>query len=54
MGKAVASDFSEADSKEKVRSACKKFLSTGYANVEHVLLTKSGKRIPVLHTAELL
>jgi PAS domain S-box-containing protein len=47
MGKAVASDFSETDSKEKVRSAFKKSLSTGYANVEHVLLTKSGKRIPV-------
>jgi len=47
MGKAVASDFSEADSKEKVRAAFKQSLSTGHANVEHILLTKSGKRIPV-------
>ena len=47
MGKAVASDFSEADYKENVRSAFKQSLSIGYAIVEHVLLTKSGKRIPV-------
>jgi len=47
MGKAVASDFSEADSKEKVKAAFKQSLSLGYVQVEHVLLTKSGKRLPV-------
>ena len=46
MSKAYAGDFSDAPYKEKTRAAFKNSLLTGSANVEHVLLTNSGKKIP--------
>ncbi len=43
MSKAYAGDFSDAPYKEKTRAAFKNSLLTWSANVEHVLLTNSGK-----------
>jgi len=49
MGKVFAGDL--AENKEKLRSAFKEVFSTGYGQIEHAVLTKSGRRIPVLSSA---
>jgi chemotaxis protein methyltransferase CheR len=47
----MASNFSQPADVEKVRLALKECFTSGFASVEHVIITKSGKKIPVLSKA---
>ena len=46
MSKAYAGDFSDETTRKQVREAFKDSFLTGYANVEHLIVTKSGRKIP--------
>jgi len=48
MQRIMPGDFSQESGREKVRAAFIECLSTGFAKVEHTILTKSGKKIPIL------
>jgi len=43
-----AGDFSDVNDKDKVSNAFKDSFIKGYAHVEHLILTKSGKKLPSL------
>ena len=47
----MTSNFSQESDREKVRAAFIECFSAGFASVEHTILTKSGKKIPVLSKA---
>ena len=47
----MTSNFSQESDREKVRSAFIESFSAGFATVEHTIITKSGKKIPVLSKA---
>jgi transcriptional regulator with GAF, ATPase, and Fis domain len=51
MQEKMASNFSQASDREKVRLALKDCFTSGFASVEHVIITKSGQKIPVLSKA---
>jgi PAS domain S-box-containing protein len=44
-------DFAQESDREKLRSAFKETLVTGYGSLEFTIVTKSGKKIPVLTRA---
>jgi len=47
----MTSNFSQEKDREKVRAALEECFASGSASVEHTILTKSGKHIPVLSKA---